>query len=182
MTDIHRRTPDPGPPAIFFDRDGVINARILGGYVRHWNEFELLPGVVETLREVKRRGYLAIIITNQRGVGLGIMSEADLANVHEEMQNALEREAGVRFDDIIYCTDTDSSSTRRKPAPTMLFEAAEKWHIDLRNSWMIGDSMSDIEAGKRAGTKTAYLITQHSEEIPKATKILHKLTDILAFV
>src|SRR5437868_4837739 len=72
--------------AIFFDRDGVINARILGGYVRHWNEFELLPGVVETLREIKRRGYLAIIITNQRGVGMGIMSEADLQAVHEELQ------------------------------------------------------------------------------------------------
>ena len=66
------RNPEPGTRpkrAIFFDRDGVINARIVGGYVRHWSEFELLPDVVETLREVKRRGYLAIIVTNQRGVG-----------------------------------------------------------------------------------------------------------------
>src|SRR5271168_4557668 len=96
--------------AIFFDRDGVINARILGGYVRHWNEFELLSGVIETLREVKRRGYLTIIITNQRGVGMGIMSEAALHAIHEEMQRAMEREAGVRFDDIIFCTDADKSS------------------------------------------------------------------------
>src|ERR1035437_2797879 len=104
----------PKPPftdtrthAIFFDRDGVINARILGGYVRHWNEFELSPGVVETLREVKRRGYLAIIITNQRGVGLGLMSEAQLFTVHEELQREMERKASVRFDDIIFCTDAD---------------------------------------------------------------------------
>ncbi len=172
----------PNPPAIFFDRDGVINARILGGYVRHWNEFELSEGVIETLREVKRRGYLAIIITNQRGVGLGIMSDADLHTVHEELQRAMEREAGVRFDDIFFCADADKSSTRRKPSPAMLLEAAEKWNIDLENSWMIGDSMSDIEAGTRAGTKTAYLVTKHSEEIPNATKIIHRLEEILAFL
>jgi D,D-heptose 1,7-bisphosphate phosphatase len=172
----------PQPPAIFFDRDGVINARILGGYVRHWNEFELLPGVIETLREIKKRGYLAIIITNQRGVGMGLMSEADLNHVHEELQREMEREAGVRFDDIFYCTDADKSSARRKPSPAMLLEAAEKWNIDLANSWMIGDSMSDIEAGTRAGTKTAYLVNPHSEEIPKATKIIHRLEEILHFL
>ena len=168
--------------AIFFDRDGVINARILGGYVRHWNEFELLPGVVETLREVKRRRYLAIIVTNQRGVGLSIMTQEELNAVHEELQRAMEREAGVRFDDIIFCTDADTSSGRRKPSPAMLLEARDKWNIDLANSWMIGDSMSDIEAGQRAGTKTAYLVTQHSEEIPKATKIIHRLEELLNFV
>ena len=64
----------------------------------------------------------------------------------------------------------------------MLLEAAEKWNIDLANSWMIGDSMSDIEAGMRAGTKTAFLVTQHSEEIPTATKIIHRLEDILPFL
>jgi D-glycero-D-manno-heptose 1,7-bisphosphate phosphatase len=172
----------PQPRAIFFDRDGVINARILGGYVRHWNEFELLPGVIETLREIKRQGYLAIIITNQRGVGMGLMSEAQLQEVHEELQRAMEREAGVRFDDIIFCTDADKNSTRRKPSPAMLLEAAEKWNIDLVHSWMIGDSMSDIEAGQRAGTKTAYLVTIHSEEIPKATKIIYRLEEILQFL
>ena len=150
--------------------------------MRHWNEFELSPGVIETLRSVKQRGYLAIIITNQRGVGLGIMSEADLAAIHEELQRAMEREAGVRFDDIFFCTDAEKSSTRRKPSPAMLLEASEKWNIDLANSWMIGDSMSDIEAGTRAGTKTAYLVTEHTEEIPKATKIIHRLEDILQFL
>ena len=179
----------PKTPAIFFDRDGVINTRILGGYVRHWNEFKLMDGVAETLAEIKRRGYLAIIITNQRGVGMGLMSEMDLQNVHEEMQRAIEVRAGVRFDDIFYCTDTDDSSTRRKPSPAMLLEAAEKWNIDIENSWMIGDSTSDIEAGARAGTKTAYLVTEHSahdrsyaDEVPKATKILHHIEEILSFL
>jgi D-glycero-D-manno-heptose 1,7-bisphosphate phosphatase len=179
---VHSEPSSTTRRAIFFDRDGVINARILGGYVRHWNEFELQPGVVETLREVKQRGYLAIIITNQRGVGLGIMTETELHAVHEELQRVMESHAGVRFDDIIFCTDTNASSSRRKPSPAMIFEAAEKWSIDLKNSWMIGDSMSDIEAGQRAGTKTAYLVTQHSEEIPKATKILHTLTELLLYI
>ncbi len=168
--------------AIFFDRDGVINARILGGYVRHWNEFELLPGVAEVLHEIKNRGLLAIIITNQRGIGLGLMSESDLHSVHNELQKTLRAQAGVTFDDIIFCGDIDDRPGRRKPAPTMLLEAAERWNIDLPNSWMIGDSMSDIEAGARAGTKTAYLVTQHSEEIPRATKIIHDLKELLEFI
>ncbi|HWF44006.1 MAG TPA: HAD family hydrolase [Candidatus Kapabacteria bacterium] len=172
----------PTNRAVFFDRDGVVNARIVGGYVRHWREFALNPDVAAVLKAIKQRGYKAIIITNQRGVGLGLMSEADLHSIHEELQATLFQSAGIRFDDIIYCTDTDDSSLRRKPSPAMLLEAADKWDLDLANSWMIGDSMSDMEAGSRAGTKTAYLVTPHSEEIPKATKILHTLPDILKFL
>lgn len=169
-------------PAIFFDRDGVINTRILGGYVRHPRELEILPGVAKVLREIKRRGYLAIVVTNQRGVGLGLMTEHDLHALHDELQSRIQVEAGVTFDDFLFATGVDSSDTRRKPSPAMLLEAAEKWNIDLTQSWMIGDSMSDIEAGHRAKTKTAYLITIHSEEIPRATKVLHSLEEILRFV
>ena len=170
------------PRAVFFDRDGVINTRIKGGYVRHWGEFILLPDVADVVREVKQRGYKAIVVTNQRGVGMGIMSEADLRTVHDELQNTLQQQAGVQFDDILYCIDTDDNSSRRKPSPAMLLEAAERWNLDLAHSWMIGDSMSDIEAGQRAGTLTAYLVTIHSEEIPKATKIIYNLRDILKYL
>jgi D-glycero-D-manno-heptose 1,7-bisphosphate phosphatase len=172
----------PTNRAVFFDRDGVVNTRIVGGYVRHWKEFELNPGVAAVLKAIKQRGYKAIIITNQRGVGLGLMTEADLHFIHEQLPDTVLQSAGMQFDDILYCTDTDKSSPRRKPSPAMLLEAADKWDLDLTNSWMIGDSMSDIEAGNRAGTKTAYLVTSHSEEIPKATKILHNLHDILKFL
>jgi len=172
----------PKTRAIFFDRDGVINARIVGGYVLHWNEFDLQPDVADVLREIKLRGYLAIIITNQRGVGLGLMSEQDLQLIHSELQSKMLAEAGSQFDDIFYCTDLDDAPGRRKPSPAMLLEAAEKWNIDLANSWMIGDSKSDIEAGQRAGAKTAYFVTEHSEEIPKATKIIHNLKELLHFI
>ncbi len=166
--------------AIFFDRDGVINSRIKGGYVRSWEEFDFHEEAGRLLQEVKRDGYLAIIITNQRGVGRGLMTEADLQTIHQNLQTLLSEQFGAMFDDIYYCTDAEDSSTRRKPAPTMLIEAAEKWEIDLSQSWMIGDSASDIEAGRRAGTKTAYLVTIHSEKTPDADLVLHNLSDFSA--
>ncbi len=168
--------------AIFFDRDGVINTRIVGGYVRQWSELQLTPEIASVLREVKRRDFLAIIITNQRGVGLGLMSEADLESIHTNLQSLLLRESGAVFDDIFTATDIDDSNGRRKPAPAMLFEAAQKWNIDLRQSWMVGDSTSDIEAGKRAGTKTAFLITDNTEDIPEATAILKDLSELLPLI
>lgn len=168
--------------AIFFDRDGVINERIVGGYVRNTDEFVLLPDVPDVLRELKQKDYLAIVVTNQRGVGLGLMSEAHLHAVHTALQDTMHAKVATRFDDIIFCTDIDDTNARRKPSPAMILEAADKWNIDLSQSWMVGDSMSDIEAGTRAGTKTAYLVTQHSEEIPRATKIIHDIKELLKFI
>jgi D-glycero-D-manno-heptose 1,7-bisphosphate phosphatase len=165
--------------AVFFDRDGVINERIKGGYVRNWDEFVLSPDLPSFLKQVKAKGYLAIIITNQRGVGKGLMSEKDLAGLHDKLQSTLVADHGLSFDDIYYCTDLSDDSTRRKPSPAMLLEAATKWDIDLSQSWMIGDSISDIVAGSKAGAQTAYLVTKHTEQIPDRTVVLHSLTDLL---
>ncbi|MEO6940829.1 MAG: HAD family hydrolase [Candidatus Kapaibacterium sp.] len=168
--------------AVFFDRDGVINARIKGAYIRNWEEFDFLPDVGEVLQKVKAKGYLAIIITNQRGVGLGLMSQTDLDDIHARLQKHFNWNYDVQFDEIFYCTDKEDTSERRKPSPAMLLEASKKWDIDLASSWMVGDSISDIEAGERAGTKTAYLVTRHTERIPKATVVIHRITDLLQHV
>lgn len=168
--------------AVFFDRDGVINERIYGGYVRNWSEFHFLEDVGKVLQEVKRLGYKAIIITNQRGVGKGLMTEGDLHAIHDQLQEFVQENFETTFDDILFCADLEDNSPRRKPSPAMLQEAAEKWNIDLSNSWMVGDSSSDIEAGKRAGTHTAYLVTKHTKEIPPAEKVLHSITELLAFL
>lgn len=144
--------------AVFFDRDGVVNTRIVGGYVTKWDEFVWMPDVGETLKALRAKGYIAIIITNQRGVGMGKMTQADLDAVHARMQSELLTKYGVEFDDIIACTDANDDSPRRKPSPAMIFEAQAKWDIDLSKSWFIGDSPSDIEAGNRAGTKTVFLL------------------------
>ncbi len=165
--------------AVFFDRDGIINKRILGGYVRSWSEFVWMNDVAQTLRAVKDLGYLAIIITNQRGVGLGLMSEADLTAIHAAMQQELKASSGVAFDDIISCTDASNDSPRRKPSPEMIFEAAVKWNIDLSQSWFVGDSPSDIEAGSRAGTKTAFLLNEFEEAPSTTTVVIETLPDLL---
>ncbi|HET6512973.1 MAG TPA: HAD family hydrolase [Candidatus Kapabacteria bacterium] len=181
MSSTHNRQPATGNTrkAIFFDRDGVINRRIYGGYVRTWDEFELLEEVAQTVKAVKERGYLAIVITNQQGVGKGVMSEDALLHLHSQLQGRMHELAKVKFDDIYYSTELKEGATRRKPSPAMLLEAAEKWNIDLAGSWMIGDSVSDVEAGKRAGTKTAFLITEHTTEVPEADLVLTHIRDLL---
>jgi len=168
--------------AIFFDRDGVINERILGGYVRSWDQFHFLPDVGKTLKEIKDRGYIAIIISNQRGVGLGLMSEDDLHDIHSRMQKELVETYGVEFDEIIVCTDWADDSARRKPSPAMLLEAQKKYDIDMAMSWMIGDTPSDIEAGIRAGTKTAFLLNEHNAPPDDATVCIQALEDIITYL
>ncbi len=165
--------------AVFFDRDGVVNTRIINGYVTAWSEFHFIADIGETLAAVKSLGYLAIIITNQRGVGIGKMSQTDLDSIHDQMQSELFATYGMQFDDIISCTDAGNGSLRRKPAPAMLFEAKEKWDIDLAQSWFVGDSPSDIKAGTRAGTKTAFLLNDHEKSPKDATILLEKVFDIV---
>ncbi|HYM21450.1 MAG TPA: HAD family hydrolase [Candidatus Kapabacteria bacterium] len=166
--------------AVFFDRDGVINERILGGYVTKWDEFVWLPDVGETLLAIKEKGYLAIIISNQRGVGTGLMTQEALDVLHERMQSELLDTFGTTFDDIFYCTDANDNSTRRKPSPEMIFEAAVKWNIDLALSWFVGDSPSDIEAGRKAGTRTAFLLNDHEIAPQTATITLRRLAEFSA--
>ena len=164
--------------AVFFDRDGVINKRILAGYVTHWSEFEWMPEVGEVLRSVRAKGYLAIIITNQRGVGIGKMTQEDLDTIHATMQQQLLEEHGVEFDDIISCTDATDDSPRRKPSSAMIFEAQARWNIDLSKSWFVGDSPSDIEAGLAAGTRTIFLLNEHETPHLKSTITIEHLKEL----
>ena len=143
---------------IFFDRDGVVNYRPVDDYVKSPSEFHFVADFLEFFTKIKNLGYLAIIISNQQGVGKGLMSESDLYKIHDFMQDEIFKLSGFKFDDAFYCFDLkDSGSTRRKPEPGMLLEAIEKWDIDNENSYMIGDSVSDIIAGKRAGVKTVFV-------------------------
>lgn len=168
--------------AIFFDRDGVVNERILGGYVRTWDEFRFMPEVGETLKHLKDLGYLTIIITNQRGVGLGLMTQMDLDEIHKKMQAELQKNYGVEFDDIIFCTDAENESGRRKPSPAMFLEGEKKYNIDMSKSWMIGDTASDIEAGERAGTKTAFFLNEHEPPPESASVYIASLREITLYL
>jgi D-glycero-D-manno-heptose 1,7-bisphosphate phosphatase len=144
--------------AIFFDRDGVVNYRLAKDYVKTTEEFHLLPDFLQFFQEIKQKGYLAILISNQQGVGKGFMTEKDLCVVLNYMQKLLYKLTGFKFDDIFYCIDlADQGSFRRKPNPGMLLEAIDKWGIIPDESWMVGDSPTDAEAGRKAGVNTILL-------------------------
>ena len=117
-------------------------------------DFQLLPEVTEAITLLNHGGFLAIVVTNQRGIARGLLSREALAQIHAKMIAELAT-AGARLDAIYFCPhEIDPPCTCRKPAPGMLLTAAAEHHIDLPNSWMIGDSESDREAGRRAGCRT----------------------------
>lgn len=150
--------------AVFLDRDGVINAKLPEGrYVSHESEFRLLPGVIPALRTIERLGYLRVVITNQRGIGRGLMTEEQLNTVHEFMNQQL-TSGGVKLDAIYYCPhDEGENCTCRKPQPGMILNVGRDLEIDLHLSYMVGDSPADIGAGKLAGTRTVR-ITEGTDE------------------
>jgi D-glycero-D-manno-heptose 1,7-bisphosphate phosphatase len=129
----------------------VINRRLPGAYVRAWEEFRFLPGARAGLRLLREAGYLLIVITNQRGIRRGLMSEEDLARVHARMQAELLR-AGAAVDAIFHCPhDIAENCACRKPRPGMIELAQSRFAVDPGRSWVVGDSVSDLDAGLAAG-------------------------------
>jgi D-glycero-D-manno-heptose 1,7-bisphosphate phosphatase len=141
--------------AILLDRDGVINVKLpQDRYVCSPAEFEFVPGAIEALRILRDLGFLLVVVTNQRGIALGCHNEDDLQEVHEYMGQELLKN-GVTLDAIYYCPhDSIENCDCRKPAPGMILEACADLNIDLANSYMVGDSPSDVAAGRKAGAFT----------------------------
>lgn len=166
--------------AFFFDRDGIVNVRIPGDYVKTKEEFRFNEGFPELFAKIKAKGYLAVLITNQQGIGKGLMSESDLAVVHNYMQSLLKEASGYMFDDIYFCPDLESSnSPNRKPNPGMILSAIQKWKIDVSSSWMIGDSIKDYEAGMRAGAQTILIGDYSTEKTKDCNYIFRSINDLL---
>jgi len=144
--------------AVFFDRDGIINHRKIGDYVSSVEEFIIIPEFFDLFREITSLGFITILVTNQQGIGKGLMSIYDLRIIHHHLQSELLRNTGAMFDDIRFCGSLSSENDfRRKPEPGMILEAAQQWKIDLQSSFIIGDMQSDIIAGNRAGVKTIFV-------------------------
>ena len=131
---------------LFLDRDGVINKRIMDGYIKTWEEFEFLPGVLDALAIFSRFYDKVIIVTNQQGVGKNIMTEAELVNIHAILKQEVEKHGG-RIDAIYYCTDLrDKKNNCRKPGNSMFLKAQGQFpEIDPKLSIMIGDTSSDMK-------------------------------------
>ncbi|MDD3124848.1 MAG: HAD-IIIA family hydrolase [Candidatus Kapabacteria bacterium] len=140
---------------VLFDRDGVVNIRPVGEYVTDFADFRFCEDFLRFFAYIKSRGYLAILVSNQQCVGKGLATAEDVEGLHKNMQAELAKRCATNFDGIFWCGDLKSAnSPRRKPNPGMLLEATEKFSAEKQKTFMIGDSMSDIEAGTRAGLRT----------------------------
>jgi len=138
---------------LFFDRDGIVNESPGPGYVERVTDFRIVPAFVECAKIALRLGYTAAIATNQRGVARGIMTLETLDGIHAYLTDVLAQN-GIKLLGIYSCTHERDSCSCRKPQPGLLLQAAAEHDIDLEQSWMIGDSESDIEAGRSAGCRT----------------------------
>lgn len=149
-------------PAVFLDRDGTVIKHV--HYIRDPADVRVLPGAAAGLRRIRELGYATVIITNQSAVGRGLMTAAQLDVVHAEMVRQLNLEGAV-IDDWRFCSTVPAGGDRtviedprRKPGPGMLLESARELSLDMSRSWMIGDMISDVLAGRNAGCRGCVMI------------------------
>ena len=148
--------------AVFFDRDGTLMEEV--HYCGDPAKVKVYPKVPEALRALKQAGFLNFIVSNQSGIGRGLITEAQ----YHAVQRELLRQIGEEWIDASYfCPDPpDVPSLRRKPQPGMLLEASAEFGIDLSASYIIGDKTADIECGRRAGAATILVLTGYGREQP----------------
>lgn len=136
---------------LFLDRDGVLNRHLEGDYVRDWSQWEWMPGILEELARWSQAFHRIILVTNQRGVGKGLMSDEALARIHAQMMADI-LQAGGRLDLILTCTAVEETDPRRKPQPGMFYEACNLFpDIDAKKSVLLGDSPSDAQFAENCG-------------------------------
>ncbi|HBN95477.1 MAG TPA: D-glycero-beta-D-manno-heptose-1,7-bisphosphate 7-phosphatase [Firmicutes bacterium] len=150
--------------AVFLDRDGVLNQSIGSRPPNNEEELTLYPGVPKAVAMLNDAGFLVFVVTNQGGVGLGYMTPQDLEGIHQKLAEEVGKHGGS-FTEIMACTHRPRAGCScRKPKPGMLLTLAEKHHIDLENSFMVGDRDMDIEAGRAAGTTTIWIESDKKTE------------------
>lgn len=152
---------------LFLDRDGVINVRIIDGYVTKTEEFEFLPNVIDAFKIFKNKFKRIIVVTNQQGVGKRIMTIEDVERVHKFMLQQIENQGG-KIDKVYFCPQLKSEvDNYRKPSPQMAYFAKNDFpEINLSKSIMVGDMNSDVEFGMNAGMKTVFIGDNELKLIP----------------
>lgn len=143
---------------LFLDRDGVINQRIFGDYVKTPDQFHFLEGVLEALKMLNPNFQRILLVTNQQGIGKGIMTTNDLFAIHEKMLSEINTHGG-RIDAIYFCPElAENHPVCRKPNTGMGIQAVNEFpEIDFSKSIMVGDSLSDIEFGNRLGMRSVFI-------------------------
>ena len=146
---------------LFLDRDGVINVECVGSYVTNWEEFTFCDGALEALKHLSEIFGTIVVVSNQRGVGRGIMSIDSLKEISENMTNAV-ADAGGRIDRVYVATAVSNDDHNRKPNTGMANQAREDFPgIDFRRSVIVGNALSDMEFGKRLAMHTVFLTSKH---------------------
>jgi D-glycero-D-manno-heptose 1,7-bisphosphate phosphatase len=154
----------PKRPAVFLDRDGTISEEV--GYVNHIDRLQIFPWTAEAIRKLNRAGLLAIVVTNQSGVGRGYFPDELVVQIHYKISRELQAQ-GARIDAFYYCPHHPEARIEalrapcrcRKPLPGMLEDAAERFHLDLGSSYLIGDSLRDMETAWNAGARPILVMT-----------------------
>lgn len=165
---------------LFLDRDGVVNTRIFDGYVRTWSEFEFVAGALQALRTLAQWAPRIVIVTNQQGIGKGLMTANDLVDIHERMRLAVS-EAGGRIDAVQFCPHLGSDACDcRKPNIGMATDYLDAHpEIDSRLSAMVGDTEADIEMGTRLAIVAGGCLTVRiaADRDPRADLTFASLAD-----
>lgn len=169
---------------LLLDRDGVCNLD-RSDYVRSPEELTVLPGIPASLGRLQRAGYKIILITNQAGVGKGLITPATLEAIHQKLQSAVQAEGGF-INAIYYCPHRNEDRCHcRKPAPGLILAAQQEWGFTPATTWMVGDSVRDILAARQAGCHPALVRTGHGlhsiQELPDVPAFddLNTFTDFL---
>ena len=171
--------------AVFLDRDGVVN--VDNGYVSHCDDFEFIEGVIEACQQIKAKGYQLVIITNQSGIGRGYYTEDQFMTLTEWMDWSL-ADKGVDLDGVYYCPhhpehgigEYKQACQCRKPQPGMILSAKEHLSLDLSQCYLVGDKISDIEAGKNAGITTNILVRSGKEITEQGEQLADHVVNTLA--
>jgi D-glycero-D-manno-heptose 1,7-bisphosphate phosphatase len=167
---------------LFLDRDGVINTRILGGYVDQWEHFEFIAGVLDALKILAARFSRIIIVSNQQGIGKGLMSEEALAGIHARMRDEIARNGG-RIDQVYHSPYLEEErSVHRKPNVGMALTARKEFPgIIFKKSVMVGDSISDMVFGQRLKMITVF-ISEDTKQVSKNHRCIDLVyPDLISF-
>ena len=156
--------------AIFLDRDGVINKE-RKDYVKSIEEFQILDGVPESIKMLKEKGFVVIVITNQSAINRGLVTIETLNEIHNHLQKIL-KDNNTSIDDFYFCPHIpDENCQCRKPNPGMLIKAVQDHDIDMNQSFMIGDSLTDVQAAQKAGCK-GILLNQNQTLLELITNLI----------
>ena len=175
----------PRRRAVFLDRDGTIN--VDHGYVCRAEEFEIIPGAPEAIRRLRDAGFQVIVVTNQAGIARGYYGETELHALHCHLDRELER-SGTAIDAYYYCPHHPEQGIGpfrrdcecRKPLPGMLRQAAADRAIDLEGSYLVGDKLSDIQAGLAAGCTPILVLTGYGARVEVIPPEVARVADLAA--